>query len=87
MYGMIVLNLKSREVMEIFPGVFNNIDEVYTVKENLFSRLSRDQNLLQALIGREGEEPGAGGKNARTLKPTAAHEKGPRAGKTGSRLV
>ena len=53
-FAMFTLALKPREVLAEYPGVFRSIDEVYMVNENLFSRLRRDQELLQALSILEG---------------------------------
>jgi DNA-directed RNA polymerase specialized sigma24 family protein len=88
MVGMVVLNLKSREVLETFQGVFENIDEIYMVKENLFSRLRRDRDLLQVLSSLEGvgHDDGAHGVPGEA-KSESAREKAQRAGKISSGLV
>jgi hypothetical protein len=89
-YGMFVLNLKSREVYEEFHGVFANIDEIYMIKENIIARLRRDRDLVRALMG-SGEKTTNAGTGDTGLNKDKDREKSktkaPGAGKIGSRLV
>lgn len=41
-YGSFVLDLKPQELYELFRNLFNDIDEIYRVKQNIISRLRRD---------------------------------------------
>lgn len=41
-YGSFVLALKPQELLELFPGRFSDVDEIYRVKQNVISRLRRD---------------------------------------------
>jgi DNA-directed RNA polymerase specialized sigma24 family protein len=74
-YGMFVVGLKPRELIEEFPGLFRGVNEIYILKENLLARLRRDRALLDALEGRAEEATHGGG-----LGPTSA-------GKIGFALV
>jgi len=58
-YGMFVLALKPREIADAYRGLFQSVDEIYTVKENVMARLRRDPELAQVL-GRWGEGFGPG---------------------------
>lgn len=49
LWGMFVNALKARELYSEFRPLFADIQEVYRVKENLMSRLQRDQELAQFL--------------------------------------
>lgn len=46
-YGMFVLALKPRELLAQYPSVFEDIKEVYRVKENLMARLRRNEAFKQ----------------------------------------
>ena len=61
-FAMFTLALKPREVLVEYPNVFQSIDDVYMVKENLLSRLRRDQDLLRALSSLENA-PSVGEQN------------------------
>jgi len=41
--GMFVLALKPREVQDHYPRLFNSVNDVYRVKENLLARLRRSE--------------------------------------------
>lgn len=43
--GMLVQGLKPSEVFTQYPGVFEDVREVYVVKDNLLARLRRDGDL------------------------------------------
>lgn len=45
LYGMFVLALKPAELYELYPGTFQNVREVYGIKDNLLERLRRDSAL------------------------------------------
>lgn len=47
--GMFVNALKARQLYVEYPGLFQDIQEVYRVKENLLARLQRDQELAAYL--------------------------------------
>lgn len=57
MYGCFVLGLKPREIQAQFPGVFIDINHLYRVKENLLTRLRRNQELIEYLREYAGENP------------------------------
>ena len=46
-YGMFVLALKPRDILAQYPGVFEDVKEVYRVKENLVARLRRNDEFRQ----------------------------------------
>ena len=48
-YAAFVLDLKPAEMLEAYPGRFQNIKEIYRIKENILERLRRDRDLLQQL--------------------------------------
>lgn len=48
-YGTFSLNLKPRELYNIFNNVFNDIDEIYTTKQNVLARLRRNPELQNNL--------------------------------------
>jgi hypothetical protein len=48
-YGSFVLALKPREIFEHSQGMFESIDEVYLVKQNILSRLRRDVELSRLI--------------------------------------
>ncbi len=48
-YGSFMLALKPREVYEQFPQLFADVNEVYTVKQNIIARLRRDPELNKFL--------------------------------------
>lgn len=50
-YGMFVLDLKPRQLAEEFRGVFDNIQEIYRIKENVMGRLRRDSEIRRILGG------------------------------------
>lgn len=45
--GMFVFALKPRDVLAQYPGVFEDVKEVYRVKENLVARLRRSDEFRQ----------------------------------------
>jgi hypothetical protein len=49
MYGSFVLALKPRELYDQFPNAFDDIDEVYRIKQNIIARLRRDPEFEQFL--------------------------------------
>lgn len=48
-YGSFVLALKPRELLEEYPNTFDDIKEVYRIKENVLARLRRDPELFEFL--------------------------------------
>ena len=48
-YACLSLQMKPSEVMKEYPGVFDNVREIYRVKQNLLERLRRDQDLRKYL--------------------------------------
>ncbi len=50
-YGSFFLALKPREIYDQFRNMFNSIDEVYLIKQNVLARLRRDPELIK-LIGK-----------------------------------
>ncbi|MBE2221041.1 MAG: sigma-70 family RNA polymerase sigma factor [Anaerolineae bacterium] len=46
-YGMFVLALKPRDMLAQYPGVFEDVKDVYRVKENLVARLRRSDEFRQ----------------------------------------
>jgi hypothetical protein len=48
-YGTFVLDLKPRKICAWFPELFDDVREVYRVKENVLSRLGRDTKFLKLL--------------------------------------
>jgi DNA-directed RNA polymerase specialized sigma24 family protein len=48
-YGSFVLGLKPRELAERFADTFQDVREVYRVKENVLARLRRDTELRKLL--------------------------------------
>lgn len=52
-YGFFVMEMKPRQILDEYPGVFGSIAEIYSAKENLLDRLRRDEELLQRLTGLE----------------------------------
>jgi DNA-directed RNA polymerase specialized sigma24 family protein len=72
-FALFSLNLKPRQILEEFPGVFGSVDEIYTIKENVLDRLRRDEDLLRLLSNLEQAKP---------VLPKGKHT-----GKTGSQLV
>jgi hypothetical protein len=48
-YGMFVLALKPREILEQYPDMFQGIQDVYRVKENLVARLRRNDEFRRFL--------------------------------------
>jgi DNA-directed RNA polymerase specialized sigma24 family protein len=49
MYGSFVLALKPRELYDEFSNVFDDVAEVYRVKQNIIARLRRDPELNKFL--------------------------------------
>ena len=47
--GSFVLDLKPQEIYEHFRGVFSDVNEVYRVKQNVISRLRRDDEFRKLL--------------------------------------
>jgi hypothetical protein len=56
-YGSFVLALKPAELVQHYPGVFQDVKEVYLVKENVLDRLRRDAELLDFLGDSPPEMP------------------------------
>ena len=52
-YGAFILALKPREICEQFSGIFESVEEVYRVKQNVLARLRRDAELAKNLAGRD----------------------------------
>jgi len=48
-YGLFVLALKPREVLDLYPHTFTDIKEIYRAKENLLARLRRSEELKEFL--------------------------------------
>jgi DNA-directed RNA polymerase specialized sigma24 family protein len=48
-HGSFVLALKASQIYSEYHGIFQSVQEVYRVKENLLARLKRDQELLDFL--------------------------------------
>ena len=48
-YGSFVLIFKPSELYATYPGVFQDVHEVYRVKENLLARLKRDVDFMNFL--------------------------------------
>lgn len=48
-HGSFVLDLKPQELLEQFPKVFNSIDEIYRIKQNVLTRLRRDAEFRKFL--------------------------------------
>ncbi|UCG25733.1 MAG: sigma-70 family RNA polymerase sigma factor [Chloroflexota bacterium] len=46
-YGTFVLAMKPRELHAQFAGTFDNVNEVYRIKENVMARLRRDKDLAK----------------------------------------
>ena len=51
-YGFFVLALKPREIYAQYSELFQNIEEIYRVKENVLNRMRRDPE-LKSLIGQD----------------------------------
>ena len=49
LYGSFVLEMKPAEIFQAYRKQFDNVREVYTVKDNLLARLRRDSELLERL--------------------------------------
>jgi len=45
MQGVFVLALKPRDLCDYYEGTFENVEEVYRIKQNIFARLRRDSEL------------------------------------------
>lgn len=50
-YGIFVLDLKPRQLIEEFGNLFRDIREIYRIKENVMERLRRDQEIQRVLRG------------------------------------
>ncbi|MGD8405600.1 MAG: hypothetical protein PVJ21_18220 [Anaerolineales bacterium] len=50
MQGVFVLALKPRELCDYYKGTFENVEEVYRIKQNIFARLRRDSE-FRGLFG------------------------------------
>ena len=48
-YGSFVLAFKPSELLSAFPDVFQDVNEVYRLKENLLARLKRDSEFMDFL--------------------------------------
>ncbi len=48
-FGSFFLALKPSELFEQYPGSFQNVEEVYLVKQNVLARLRRDVDLVKLL--------------------------------------
>ena len=48
-YGSFVLALKPRELLDEYPQTFDDIKEIYRIKENVLARLRRDADLSKFL--------------------------------------
>jgi hypothetical protein len=51
-YGLFVLDLKPRQLLEEFNGLFRDVQEIYRLKENVMERLRRDSDFQDALNAR-----------------------------------
>jgi len=49
MQGVFVLALKPRELCDYYEGTFENVEEVYRIKQNIFARLRRDSEFREFL--------------------------------------
>jgi len=49
MQGIFVLALKPRELCDYYEGLFENVEEVYRIKQNIFARLRRDEEIRKFL--------------------------------------
>jgi len=49
MQGVFVLALKPRELCDYYEGSFENVEEVYRIKQNIFARLRRDNEIRKFL--------------------------------------
>jgi hypothetical protein len=56
MSGSFLLGLKPREIYDTYPAEFENVQEVYRVKENLIDRLRRNQELMEYLAMYAGKK-------------------------------
>jgi hypothetical protein len=48
-YGSFVLALKPRELAARYPEMFDDVRQVYRIKENVLARLGRDAELQEIL--------------------------------------
>jgi len=48
-YGSFELDLKPQEICDKFPNMFADVDEVYTIKQNVINRLRRDPDFRKFL--------------------------------------
>lgn len=53
LYGSFVLGLKPQELHEAYPNLFNDIDEIYLVKQNIITRLRRDPEFRNLFGGKD----------------------------------
>jgi hypothetical protein len=47
--GLFVYDLKPRELYDQFPAMFKDVDEIYTIKQNILARLRRDPEIRKLL--------------------------------------
>ena len=47
--GLFVYDLKPRELYNQFPAMFKDVDEIYTIKQNIVARLRRDPEIRKLL--------------------------------------
>jgi hypothetical protein len=50
-HATFVLDLKPQEILDYFRYVFNDIDEIYRVKQNVILRLRRDPEFRKLFGG------------------------------------
>lgn len=48
-YGSFVLDLKPQEFAQHFPNLFEDVDEIYRIKQNVITRLRRDSEFRKLL--------------------------------------
>lgn len=56
LYASFILGLKPKEILVEYSKKFENINEIYQIKENILSRLRRSQELREFLREQENEE-------------------------------
>ena len=44
-----VLDIKPQEIYELYPQLFESVDEIYRIKQNVITRLRRDPELRKLL--------------------------------------
>jgi len=55
LYKSFVLDMKPREILQHFPGIYADIKEIYRVKENVLQRLRRSEELSKFFVDIGGE--------------------------------